>query len=449
MFSAKVYERLQNITYLSSLSKKNIAIISKPNDFGDMVKFMAQINKEDVIQKIRFKASGCSHFVALCSYFCEIVEGKSVTDAIKVKEKDLIKFDVLEESRQHVYQIILDTFALMIKKYRKGVEKGIIEPCEVIKEEKVEKRVKKDKKININDGLQEILVSKKTKKTIENTEKTILKEEIIVEEKKVAKKNNVSSRKEKAVEVSENIQEKQENANNLEVKSVENKSVEKNARKTSKKEVVDAENNIQNDNTKKSRKSKKSFIEETVNTEVIDVENNLKEQEIVNEIVVPDNKETTKISRSKKTKAEKTNKDKLSTEKIEKKDIISDVTREVVVKKDSLPSEMVVVEETPIVAEVESKPVTHTKVEHRKTITKQKSVQINNEIHTDLSVEHTELEIEHITQSDSSITIAEDNSQEIEVLDIPVIDIDETPKKKEKKVKEPKVKQEKPAKEKK
>ena len=193
MFSAKVYERLQNITYLSSLSKKNIAVMSKPNDYGDVVKFMAQINKEDVIQKIRFKATGCSHFIALLSYFCEIVEGKSVTDALKIKEKDLIKFDVLEESRHHIYPIILDTFALMIKKYRKGVEKGFIEPCEVVVDEVVEKKTtKKEKKVDIHDGLHEILVTRKSKKT-ENTEDETQVKETKVEVAKTRKSLKSSS----------------------------------------------------------------------------------------------------------------------------------------------------------------------------------------------------------------------------------------------------------------
>lgn len=150
MYNQDVIDRLNNLTNLYALKNANAKVISKKNEFGDVVKFFAQINTENVIQRITYKASGCTTFMALCSYFCEIVEGKTIEKALKINESDLEKFSKLEDSKKHVYKIILDTFALLIKKYRVGVQKGKIVPCEPMKDIPQTKKVKKSSKKTVD-----------------------------------------------------------------------------------------------------------------------------------------------------------------------------------------------------------------------------------------------------------------------------------------------------------
>lgn len=196
MYNKIIIDRLNNLTYLSALKNSNATAITKKNPYGDIVKFYAQINKNNVIQAITFKATGCSYFIALSSYFCEIVEGKTIDEALKIKEKDLIAFAELDESKHHIYPIILGTFALLIKKYRKGLETGKIQPCEVKKttKEEVKKRVATSKSVDIREGLGEILVSD-TRKVSTTSRKvtgykqtkvttTTVTENVSVEEKK-------------------------------------------------------------------------------------------------------------------------------------------------------------------------------------------------------------------------------------------------------------------------
>lgn len=164
MYNQDVIDRLNNLTNLYALKNANIKVISKKNEFGDVVKFFAQINSENVIQRITYKASGCTTFVALCSYFCEIVEGNTISKATKIDENDLMKFSKLDDSKTHVYKIILDTFALLIKKYNDGIKKGKIKPCEPIKITDVKsakKEIKKSKKENKTISNSEILSSLK------------------------------------------------------------------------------------------------------------------------------------------------------------------------------------------------------------------------------------------------------------------------------------------------
>ncbi len=135
MYNEKILNQLDNLKYLGAIKGSNITSVSKPNEFGDTVKFYAQINKEDVIQKISYRASGCTHFLVFANYFCSLVEGKTVKAALAVKPEKLESFVELDESKKHIIKIILDGFALLVRKYRKGIEKGKIEPCEV--EEKI------------------------------------------------------------------------------------------------------------------------------------------------------------------------------------------------------------------------------------------------------------------------------------------------------------------------
>ena len=191
MYNEIIINRLKNLTYLSTLKNSNASAITKKNPYGDIVKFYAQINKNNVIQAISFKATGCSYFIALSSYFCEIVEGKTIDEALKIKEKDLISFAELDESKHHIYPIILGTFALLIKKYRKGLETGKIAPCEVSKSvAKVEVKKKESTKkfVDVREGLGEILVndsnSATSSKRTTKVTKTIVTETVTVEEKR-------------------------------------------------------------------------------------------------------------------------------------------------------------------------------------------------------------------------------------------------------------------------
>ena len=120
MISASVILRLTDLKYQGKIKKYNITVISKNNEFGDVVKFFAQINKDDVIQKISFKATGCTAFIAVCSYFCEMIDGKNIANALKINKDKINALVNLDESREHVFPIILNTFASLVKKYRKG-----------------------------------------------------------------------------------------------------------------------------------------------------------------------------------------------------------------------------------------------------------------------------------------------------------------------------------------
>lgn len=148
MTNNSIISRIENMQYLGRLKGHNVSAITKKREFHDVVKFYAQINTENRVQKISFQATGCSAFMAMCSYFCEVVEGMKVSSALKVAKEDLEKVANVTLSNDHVYPIIFDTFALLIKKYNKGVSDGSITPLEVSNDsnnsDKKESKIKRD-----------------------------------------------------------------------------------------------------------------------------------------------------------------------------------------------------------------------------------------------------------------------------------------------------------------
>lgn len=221
MYNQVIIDRINNLNNLCALKNANAKAISKNNEFGDIVKFFARIDVNNVIEKMSFKATGCTTFIALCSYFCEIAEGKTIDDALKINDKQLSKFTQLDEPRQHVYKIIIDTFALLVKKYRVALSKGTVVPVPATitidlnsgkDKEKLEKNndkqkksVKNTKNNVVNDDLKEILMPKSEK----SKSKSKKSEKIVVEDKSETKEIE----KTESVEISKEKIEENKNAN--------------------------------------------------------------------------------------------------------------------------------------------------------------------------------------------------------------------------------------------
>lgn len=180
MYNQIIRDRIENLTYLSTLKNSNASAITKKNPYGDIVKFYAQINKNNVIQAITFKATGCTYFVALSSYFCELAEGKTIDEALKISENDLVAFAKLDESKHHIYPLILSTFALLVKKYRKALADGKVKPCEV------SKAIKKESKSVVKTSTKKSTVT--TNSDIMLSQKSVSKKSAVTEENIIASK---------------------------------------------------------------------------------------------------------------------------------------------------------------------------------------------------------------------------------------------------------------------
>lgn len=90
---------------------------------GDVMKVMIKVVKGK-IKKIRFLTFGCVAAIASSEALCRIVEGKSVEEAEKVTNKDILKY-LGEVPALKVHCSVLGEEALKaaIKDYRKKNEK--------------------------------------------------------------------------------------------------------------------------------------------------------------------------------------------------------------------------------------------------------------------------------------------------------------------------------------
>lgn len=240
-----IISRLTDLKYLGKIKKFNVSHISKKSEYHDIVKFYAQINKDNVIQKISFQATGCTTFMAVCSYFCEMIEGKKVTTALKVNRDNFESVVKVKEKDEHVFAIILNTFKLLINKYNKGVESGKIIPAEVIdtKDNIVTKKQPSHKTSFVDRSIDMYLEETPSKTVKEMKEKVVKpqkiedkKEETIAELTEMI--NNDSVETDKTEVIDEKPKKVKSKVKKEKVEKVEISNTEKPKKKKSKKEKV-------------------------------------------------------------------------------------------------------------------------------------------------------------------------------------------------------------------
>lgn len=169
MLDSKIISRLGDLKYLGKIKGANAALVSKKSKYHDIVKFYIQINVDNKIQKISYQASGCSTFMAVCSYFCELIDGMKVSSALKITKDDLDKVVKVKESNEHVFPIIFETFKQLINKYNKNLEKGKVKPAEIIESNTKQITAKpKTKDIIIDKILEQYLDNGKSNKSKKN-----------------------------------------------------------------------------------------------------------------------------------------------------------------------------------------------------------------------------------------------------------------------------------------
>ena len=57
---------------------------------GDIMRISLRINEEEVIEDIKFKTFGCGSAVASSSIATELIKGKTIKDALKITNKDVL-----------------------------------------------------------------------------------------------------------------------------------------------------------------------------------------------------------------------------------------------------------------------------------------------------------------------------------------------------------------------
>ena len=121
-YSEKVIEHFENPKNIGSLDSRSKSVgsglVGAP-ECGDVMKLQIQVNENTgVIEDAKFKTFGCGSAIASSSLVTEWVKGKSLNDAINIKNTEIVKELSLPPIKIHCSVLAEDAIKAAIRNYR-------------------------------------------------------------------------------------------------------------------------------------------------------------------------------------------------------------------------------------------------------------------------------------------------------------------------------------------
>ena len=127
-YSNKVVDHYENPRNVGSLPKDDVnvgtGLVGAP-ECGDVMKLQMKINPEtQVIEEAKFKTFGCGSAIASSSLATEWVKGKTVDEALSIKNTDIVRELSLPPVKIHCSVLAEDAIKAAIGDWKKkhGVE---------------------------------------------------------------------------------------------------------------------------------------------------------------------------------------------------------------------------------------------------------------------------------------------------------------------------------------
>lgn len=125
-YSDKVIDHYENPRNVGSFAKdeKNIGtgMVGAPA-CGDVMKLQIKVNDNGVIEDARFKTYGCGSAIASSSLLTEWVRGKTLDEAMAIKNTDIAEELALPPVKIHCSVLAEDAIRAAISDYQKKSEK--------------------------------------------------------------------------------------------------------------------------------------------------------------------------------------------------------------------------------------------------------------------------------------------------------------------------------------
>ncbi|MBI4715392.1 MAG: Fe-S cluster assembly scaffold IscU [Nitrospirae bacterium] len=126
-YSNKVIDHYNNPRNVGSFEKDEegvgTGIVGAP-ECGDVMKLQLKFNEEGVIVDARFKTFGCGSAIASSSLATEWVKGKTVEDAMSIKNTDIVNELNLPPVKIHCSVLAEDAIKAAIEDYRNKSNNG-------------------------------------------------------------------------------------------------------------------------------------------------------------------------------------------------------------------------------------------------------------------------------------------------------------------------------------
>ena len=122
-YSDKVVDHYNNPRNVGSLDKNDPAVgtglVGAP-ECGDVMKLQMKINPEtQVIEEAKFKTFGCGSAIASSSVATEWVKGKTVEEALAIKNTDIVKELALPPVKIHCSVLAEDAIKAAISDWKR------------------------------------------------------------------------------------------------------------------------------------------------------------------------------------------------------------------------------------------------------------------------------------------------------------------------------------------
>jgi len=121
-YSDKLIEHYENPRNVGSMDKNaqdvGTGVVGAPA-CGDVMKLQLRINEEGIIEDAKFKTFGCGSAIASSSLATEWVKGKTVEEALQIKNTDIVNELSLPPVKIHCSVLAEDAIKAAIEDYRK------------------------------------------------------------------------------------------------------------------------------------------------------------------------------------------------------------------------------------------------------------------------------------------------------------------------------------------
>lgn len=121
-YSDKVIDHYENPRNVGSFdkNKKNIGtgMVGAPS-CGDVMKLQIKVNEKGIIKDSLFKTYGCGSAIASSSLVTEWIKGKTLEQALKIKNSDIAQELSLPPVKIHCSILAEDAIRAAIKNYKK------------------------------------------------------------------------------------------------------------------------------------------------------------------------------------------------------------------------------------------------------------------------------------------------------------------------------------------
>ncbi|MDR2507063.1 MAG: Fe-S cluster assembly scaffold IscU [Candidatus Accumulibacter sp.] len=121
-YSSKVMDHYENPRNVGSFAKDEEGVatgmVGAPA-CGDVMKLQIKVNKEGIIEDARFKTYGCGSAIASSSLVTEWVKGKTLNQALEIKNTQIADELALPPVKIHCSILAEDAIKAAVADYRK------------------------------------------------------------------------------------------------------------------------------------------------------------------------------------------------------------------------------------------------------------------------------------------------------------------------------------------